>query len=101
MKQYYTLVQSFQPTHKNLQDYLEEQGISYTVGADMSEELWEYGFKNPSVQSGVLLKKFTILIDEHELSAIMLSVDDVSVIRNRSGVKVQNKFRSYFSWILD
>lgn len=100
MKQYYTLIQAFQPENISLPDYLDQQGIDYTLGAEFCEDLREFGFKVPIV-AGTLMKKYVVLIEEHELSAIMLSVDGVSVIQNRSGVKVQNKIRSYFSWILD
>jgi hypothetical protein len=99
MKKYYTLVQAFQPENRSLSEYLENQGIVYKLGADFSEELKEYGF-NYTVSSGTLLKTFRVLIEEHELSAIILSVDGVSVIRNRPFLNILNKIRGYFSWIL-
>jgi len=101
MKQYYTLVQAFTPEHRSLTEYLETLNINYEIGADLYEELKEFGYYNSSAKTGDLLKTFRVLIDEHELSAIMLSVDGVSSIKNRSGVKLRNKVRSYFSWILD
>jgi len=101
MKQYYTLVQAFVPFGRPLGEYLDEQGITYTLGADFSEELKKYGYIDPSGISGKLQKTYKVLIDEHELSAIKLSVDGVDIIQNRSSLKLQNKVRSYFSWILD
>lgn len=101
MKQYYTLVQAFQPEHRDLGDFLTEQGIDHSVGADFAEELKAFGFKDPTSKTGTLLKTYKVLIDEHELSAIKLSVDGVTVIQNRDGVKLQNKIRGMFSWIVD
>lgn len=99
MKHYYTLIQSFQPEH-DLQAYLDEQGIYYKVGADFAEEFFKPNHGKLMIEHGVLLKKFTVLIEEHELSAIMLSVDGVQVVDNRNSIKFQNTVRGYFSWIL-
>jgi hypothetical protein len=101
MKQYYTLIQAFQPDGRNLQDYLEEQGIKYEVGADFAEDLLKQGHNQMSAWYGTLFKKFVVLIEEHELSAIKLCIDGIEVVPNRNGVKLQNRVRGYFSWILD
>lgn len=101
MKQYFTLVQAFIPDHRPLGDYLDEQGIEYKLGADRYDELKMFGYFDPNANSASILKTFTVLIDEHELSAIKLSVDGVHVVQNRSAVKAQNKVRGYFSWFLD
>jgi hypothetical protein len=101
MKQYFTLVQAFTPNHRSLAEYFETQNIEYQLGADLYEELKVFGYHDPNAKTGDLLKTYRVLLDEHELSAIKLSVDGVSNIQNRSGVKLQNKVRSYFSWFLD
>ncbi len=101
MKQYFTLVQAFTPDHRALGEYLESQGIEYVLSADLYEELKDFGYYDPKCTTGTLLKTYRVLIDEHELSAIMLSVDGVTNIKNRPGVKAHNKIRGYFSWILD
>jgi hypothetical protein len=108
MKQYYTLVQAFTPTGRSLGEYLDQQGILYTLGADLYEELKKYGYINSSSYTisgytidGKILKTYKALIDEHELTAIKLSVDGVDIIRNRFSLNLLNKVRSYFSWILD
>lgn len=101
MKQYFTLVQAFTPENRSLREYLNTQCIEYTIGADLYEELKEYGYRDSISKTGTLLKTYRVLIDEHELSAIMLSVDGVTSIKNRTGVKLQNRIRGYFSWILD
>lgn len=105
MKQYYTLIQDFIPGGKFLGDYLDEQGILYTVGADFSEDLKEFGYIDPNSGPGSaheqLKKIFRVLIDEHELSAIKLSVGGVDIIQNRSGLNLKNKIRSCFSWFVD
>lgn len=99
MKQYYTLVQAFTPAGKSLDEYLDQQGILYTLGADFSEELRNYGYVGGTV--GKIQKIYKVLIDEHELSAIKLSVGGVDIIQNRSSLNFHNKVRSYFTWILD
>lgn len=101
MKQYFTLVQAFTPDHRSLADYLDDQGIHYVLGADLYEELKKFGLYDANLTTGTLLKTYRVLIDEHELSAIMLSVDGVTKIQNRTEVAIQNKIRGYFSWILD
>lgn len=101
MKQYFTLVQAFIPDHRSLGDYLDEQGIEYKLGADRYDELKMFGYYDPNAKYDSILKTFTVLIDEHELSAIKLVVDGVHVVKNRPAVNAHNKVRSYFSWILD
>jgi len=103
MKQYYTLVQAFSPENdKHLEDFLREQGIDFDLGADIASELKEFGYKELSgAHPMALLKKYTVLIEEHELSAIMLSVGGVTVIRNRPAVNAKNKVRGMFKWILN
>ena len=108
MKQYYTLVQAFTPTGRSLGEYLDQQGILYTLGADLYEELKKYGYIGPSnytitgyIIDGKILKTYKALIDEHELTAINISVDGVYIIQNRSSLNLLNKIRSCFSWILD
>src|SRR6187402_3085157 len=101
MKQYYTLIQVFNPEHRKLEEYLDEQGIKYELGADFAEELLKAGHVKPKAEYGTLMKKYVVLIEEHELTAIMLSVDGVEVVANRNSVKFQNTVRGYFSWILD
>jgi hypothetical protein len=41
-----------------------------------------------------------VLIEEEELSAIMLSVGGVSVIQNRPYINAKNKIRGMFKWIV-
>lgn len=101
MKKYYTLVQDYIPSHRSLEGFLDEQGIDYSLGADFPEDLRKFGFTCPSSKTGTLVKTYKVLIDDHELSAIKLSIDGVTVIENRDSVKLQNKIRGMFSWILD
>lgn len=102
MKQYYTLVHVFNDTnHRILSEYLDEQNIYYTVGADFSDELEEFGYVNPSVKWGTLLKTYIILVEDYELSAIMLSVGGIDIIKNRPAIRVRNIIRRYFSWVLN
>lgn len=101
MKQYYTLVQSFIPENLSLGDYLEDRGIKYELGAERYDELQALGYYNPGTDRESIMKTFRVLIEEHELSAIMLSVDGVSKIQNRPGTDLRNKIRSQFSWFLD
>jgi hypothetical protein len=101
MKQYYTLIQNFIPSGRSLGEYLDEQGIHYTVGADFSEDLKAFGYIDPNTSPKQLKEIFRVLIDEHELSAIKLSVDGIDIIQNRSGLNLKNKIRGCFSWFMD
>jgi hypothetical protein len=102
MKLYYTLVQPFgEDLQKDLVYYLAEREIQYDMGADFADDLAPFGFKVTSATHGDrLLKKVIVLIEEHELSAILLSVDHVHVIRNRGGVEFKNTMRRMFKWFL-
>jgi hypothetical protein len=99
VKQYYTLIQEFIPTNdRNLCDYLDEQGIQFDVGAEFTTELKEVGYR--AITDGdKLMRKCTVLIEEHELSAIMLSVGGVTVVGNRPFVDMKNKVRGWFKWM--
>jgi alcohol dehydrogenase YqhD (iron-dependent ADH family) len=100
VKQYYTLIQSFSPAHdKWLGVYLNDQGIEYDLGADFAGELTFLGY-NGIGNPAELLKKYVVLIEEEELSAIMLSVGGVSVIQNRPYINAKNKIRGMFKWIV-
>jgi hypothetical protein len=101
MKKYYTLVQIFTPqTDRCLGEYLEEQGIEFELGADFESELLPFGYAKSRLPNGKdeLLKKYTILIEDHELSAIMLSVGGVKQVGNRPFVTAKNKLRSCLGW---
>lgn len=99
MKQYYTLIQDFTPANdRNLADYLDEQGIKFHLGAEFSTALKEVGYR-PESDANKLMRRCTVLIDEHELSAIMLSVGGVSVVGNSPTVNLKNKVRGWFKWM--
>lgn len=103
MKKYFTLVQEFDPSNHGdsaLGTYLTDQGIVFTLGADFNHELSLFGYKCPPGTEQQLLKTYTVLIEEHELSAIMLSVGGIQVIQNRNSVNRKNKVRSMFSWFV-
>lgn len=99
MKQYYTLIQEFVPTNeRRLSEYLTEQGIVHEVGADFADEFKKLGYY---MSTDKLMLKCTALIEEHELSAIMLSVGGVTVVDNRPFINAKNKVRGWFKWIVD
>lgn len=99
MKLFYTLVQDFTPNaDRDLGLYLINQQIDYDLGADYAEELRSRGFKGSA--PNMLLKKYVVLIEEHELSAIMLSVSGVSAVDNDNWIKLKNRLRRCFSWFL-
>lgn len=103
MKQYYTLAQGLSfSVNRALGDYFDEQGIKYDIGADMIGELKKYGYRpGPAIiTDNEIVKKYVVLLDDHELSAIKLCVDDVQVIKNRSFAKNLNKLRWWFRWFL-
>lgn len=102
MRKYFTLVQDFIPELNNdgqLAAYLEDQGIKYEIGADFNKELIPLGYVSMT-KDKELKKTYVVLIEEHELSAIMLSIGGVQIIKNRNSINRRNKVRSMFSWIL-
>lgn len=102
MKQYYTLIQEFVPTNeRSLSEYLTEQGIEHEVGADFADEFISKNHYLIPNASDKLMSKCTVLIEEHELSAIMLSVGGVTVVNNRPFINTKNKVRGWFKWIVD
>lgn len=102
MKQYYTLIQEFVPTNeRNLSEYLTEQGIEHEVGADFADEFISKNHYLMPNAPDKLMSKCTALIEEHELSAIMLSVGGVTVVDNRPFINTKNKVRRWFKWIVD
>lgn len=107
MRQYYTLVQPFVGEGElSLEEYLAESRIQADVGADLASELVEFGFKITSetcsnnVPGDTLLKRYIVLLEEHELTAIKLTLDNVQVLENRPAVELHNKVRGCFKWIL-
>ena len=124
MKKYYTLIQPFligKDQDTSLTDFLYDRNIPFHIGGVFGDEQLysEYYpadwtstasyFKyagNSSITFAVednlnLLRKFVILLDEHELSAIKLSVDNVTIIRNTRYYEFVNKVRSIFKWFID
>jgi hypothetical protein len=103
MKKYYTLVQPFVGEGElSLEEYLAESRIEADVGADLAAELVEYGYEKGKEESyGTLLKKYVVLLDEHEIIAIKLALDNVQVLENRPAIDLQNKVRGYFKWFLN
>jgi hypothetical protein len=102
VKQHYTLIQEFIPTNeRSLSEYLTEQDIEHEVGADFSDEfISKHHYLVPNASDKLMLKCIA-LIDEHELSAIMLSVGGVTVVKNRPFIDAKNKVRGWFRWFLD
>jgi hypothetical protein len=102
MKLWRTLIQPWREVDLNrtLDNFLGEQGIEYALSADFADELSSFGYKiKLHYRDDRLLKKAVVLIDDHELSAILLSVDDVSVIKNRPWIETKNKFRKLAKWL--
>jgi len=100
VKQYYTLIQEFTPVNdRNLCDYLDEQGIKFDIGAEFTTDLKEVGYR-PMTIDDKLMRRCTVLIEEHELSAIMLSVGGVTVVDNKPFINIKNKVRGWFRWML-
>lgn len=101
MRQYYTLIQDFSPLNdRSLSEYLTEQGIKYDMGADFADEFISKNHYLIPKTSDKLMSKCVALIEEHELSAIMLSVGGVTVVDNRPFINVKNKVRGWFKWFM-
>ncbi len=105
MKQYFTLTQTFLLGNRDnmvLEEYFRGQGIPFDIGAELAGDMRSKGFKiRGDVTDGTLLKRYTVLLDEHELSAISLSVDGVQIVRNTTYIDRKNKVRGWFKWFLD
>lgn len=100
MKKYYTLIQKFndEDGNRDLTDFLHSNDIEYRISADTATELREFGLRQGSPDD--FYKKYVVLIDEHELTAIQLAVGGVILISNRSSVNLLNKVRGMFSWFV-
>ena len=92
MKHYYTLGQPFSGNERDLSDYFDSLGIEYKMGAD---------YENDRMLDNNFLRTYVVLLDEADLSAIQLSLDDVRVIKSQPYVKLVNKVRDKFKWFLD
>lgn len=99
MKLYYTLAQSFVLAGENmtLNEYLDEQGIKYKVGADWSYDLGVGVAINDEKHVAILMKYFVVLLDEYELTVIKMAVDGVIIADCRPFVNFKNRIRKYFS----
>lgn len=96
MKLHRTLVQPFLlEDNRSLAEYLTTNGISYHISAEFAEDI---GLKG-SHGSGILINTYVALIEEHELSAIFLSVDNIHQIKNRRWYDIKNSFRNTFRWL--
>jgi len=102
MKLWRTLIQpwSGEEINRTIDTYLDEQGIEHDMSADFADELSQFGTITIHMLGDRLLRKTVVLIDDHELSAIMLSVDQVIVIKNRPWIETKNKFRRLAKWLL-
>jgi hypothetical protein len=100
MRKYYTLIQKFHDDagNRDLTEFLHSNEIEYKISADTATELREFGLRQGSPDD--FYKKYVVLIDEHELSAIQLAVGGVILIKNRSSVNRLNWIRSFFPWLL-
>jgi hypothetical protein len=95
MKQYYTLVQPFLQEHgRDLGLYLAEQNIEYKLSAKFSNEFSKIKVEYPG---DPLFKIYRVLLDESELSAITLSVEEFYVVKNSPTLNFVNKVRKYLS----
>lgn len=104
MRKYHTLAQAYSNSESNMSlgEYFSNQGIEYQIGADLASELVKFGFVPGDLDHhDALVKKYTVLIDESELTAIKLSVDGVQIINTSSTNQRLNKVRGWFSWFLD
>lgn len=100
MRKYYTLIQKFhdEEGNRDLTEFLHNNDIEYKISADTATELREFGLRQGNADD--FYKKYVVLIDEEELTAIQLAVGGVILIQNRSGVNLLNKARGCFSWFL-
>jgi len=100
MRKYHTLIQKFndEEGNRDLTEFLHSNEIEYSISADTATELREFGLRQGSAED--FYKKYVVLVDESDLTAIQLSVGGVILIQNRSSVNLLNKIRGCFSWFL-
>lgn len=91
MKHYYTLSQPFSGNERDLSSYFDSINIDYKMGAAFDNEHTD----------GAFLRTYVVLLEEEDLLAIRLSIDDVRVITNRPYYKLLNKVKDKFKWFLD
>lgn len=74
-----------------------DTNIKYHISAEFADDLqMSHGGYSPPVNS--LMKKYVVLVEEHELSAIKLSVDGIEVVGNRPFINFKNTLRGLFIW---
>lgn len=101
MKQYYTLVEPFREHGRSIGEYLEDNKIDYRLGAEDPRDLKEFGLQDFLDDKDLLVKTYSVLLDEHELSAIRLSVEKMSIIQVRPSTRLYNRIRSVIGWMTD
>jgi hypothetical protein len=105
MKKYYTILQPFDSSpERSLSEYLDEQGMKYSLGGSLSSELREANFRHEFDVMGIehrIIKRYEVLLDEHELSGIKLTIENLLIIDNSPSVERKNKFRKMFSWMFN
>lgn len=95
MKLYYTLIQKFcHDDDRSLYEFFLNNKIKFKLSADFARDLTHNG--SYSVYSPTqFVKTYTVLIEEHELSAIMLSVGGVVVVDNSNSINRKNNIRKF------
>ena len=83
-----------------LSQWLTNNGIQYHLSAEFASDLREFGYSPAISDSKDFLSKYVILIEEHELTALQLSISGVTIIENRKSIRIKNKIREIFSWML-
>ena len=109
MKIYYRLTQPYESkliddnsgSNRTLHSYLDEQDIRYSMGADHAADLKKFGLEYNGLNSYHLMRTYTVLLDEHELSAIKLAVDNIQIIKSNFYHLVLNKIRGWFRWFYE
>ena len=101
MKRYYTLVQPFNEQGTTLAAYFRRQDITFSLGADRVDELKKLGFEGPNLDNDAIVKRYIVLLDEHELTAIQLTLDHVQILENEPMTERKNKLRKAFRWFVD
>jgi len=99
MKLYYTLVQRFCPgDDRDLEEFFLNNKIKFKLSADFAGDLTHDGAYSVYTATE-FVKTYTVLIEEHELSAIMLSVGGVIVVDNRRSFNIKNSMRKMLNGV--
>ena len=87
---YYTLGVALEES-KRLQEYFDEQGVKYSIETELTDE--QPGMKYKYEERFMLFHRFTVALNECELSALALMFDRIQILPCSRFIAFLNFFR--------